>query len=239
MLAMANIGFALMVPAAETRLTLSPMPSFQGTTSGPPFRVVVTDAWPQGLVPVFVVETEKTFELRRVPARGQENFTEPLFFALAPEDEPHAAQIAGRWSCTATNLQRSRHQPDLELAVDRERVAGRFGQQGEYRVASISGGTFRSNYLELNVEWAQDQYTLIGEWRDGKLAGKWRQNDNSDHGTWEAMRAQPALRIPATTTVVPLYEWRRGPERCYSTAKTNEPGWQRTSRPLCLVWRDK
>ena len=232
---------ALVLPAAETKqaLSLSPVPNFRGATSGPSFRVVATDSWPQGLVPVFVVETEKTFELRRLPARGQENFTEPLFFALAPEDEPHAVEIAGRWSCTATNMQRSRHSPDLELAVDGERVAGRFGQQGEYRVASISGGTFRSNRLELEVEWVQDRYTLMGEWQNGKLSGSWRQQDDSDHGTWEAIRSEPPPKIPVTTNLVPLYEWRRGHERCYSTAKMNEPGWQRMGRPLCRVWTNK
>jgi hypothetical protein len=65
------------------------------------FLAVSTNQWFTGLVPVFRVEKTNQFELRRRPLRGQENYSEPLFFALPPEEEPDAAKVAGRWDCHA------------------------------------------------------------------------------------------------------------------------------------------
>src|SRR5687767_8474623 len=63
------------------------------------FLAVCTNSWPAGLVPVFAVEKTNRVELRRRPGLGQENFSEPLFFALPPGNEPEAAKVAGRWEC--------------------------------------------------------------------------------------------------------------------------------------------
>lgn len=192
--------------------------------------------WPSALVPVFAVETEKGFELRRRPARGTEPGADPLFFALPREDEPHATNIVGAWHVAATNAQNNKHFPDWELTVDGERVTGRFSPQGEYRVAYITGGTFQSNRLEVNAEYIQDRYTLIGELRGGQLFGTWRQHDDSDRGTWSATRPdQPAL--PFATNVVALYEWRRGAEKRFGVEPPSGDGWARAEKPLCRVWR--
>lgn len=213
-------------------------PKSKGQNVGTAFVAVVSTSWPAGLVPLFVIETENTFELRRLPARGQENHSEPLFFALPPEDETNAVKICGKWNGVASNSQRSNHSPNWELAIDGERVAGRFDPGGEYRVAFISGGTFRSNRFELNVEYINDRYALSGEWRDGKLAGTWQQVDDSDRGTWQATRQAGPAVLPGTANTLPLYEWRRGEARRYATEQQmKEVGWQRAVRPLCRVWR--
>ena len=207
------------------------------STSAPAFRAVVSSDWPAGLVPVFAVVDGASFQLRRLPSAGQETSTEPLFFALPPQDEPHAASIAGRWSCVSTNARGGRNYPQWELAVDGERLAGRFAPDGEYRVAFITGGTFRSNRFELNAEYGHDRYVLAGRWRNGNLAGTWRQTDQDEHGVWEATRPEPPPPFPQGTNLVALYEWRRGNERRYSTETNLSAGWQRAARPLCRVWR--
>jgi hypothetical protein len=202
------------------------------------FVAVVATEWPANLVPVFAVETAETFELRRLPPRGQENYTEPLFFALPPEDETNALKITGKWSGLAANAQRSNHSPDWELAIDGERVAGRFDPHGEYRVAFMSGGVFRSNRLQLTVEYINDRYILDGVWRHGRLSGTWRQVDESEHGTWEASRPASMPRVQGAANSIPLFEWKRGKERRYSVlTNLHETGWQRSGRPLGRVWK--
>lgn len=217
---------------------LSTVPDLRGTLAGPDFQVVRSESWPSGLVPLFGVEEDRQFMLRRLPSPGHAISSEPLFFALPPEDEARAADIAGHWVCTATNAQRSFHEPHWELAVEGERIAGRFSQDGEYRVASISGGTFRTNRFELNVEWGNDRYQLVGEWRRGRLSGVWQMIGEPERGSWTAVRAAPSPVIPRSAKDVPLYEWQRDGQRRYSIeAKLNEPGWRRAARPLCRVWR--
>ena len=202
------------------------------------FVAVVTTVWPVDLVPVYAWETAETFELRRLPPRGQENYSEPLFFALPPEDETNALKIAGKWNGLAANAQRSNHSPDWELAIDGERVAGRFDPHGEYRVAFMSGGVFRSNQLQLTVEYINDRYILEGVWRQGRLSGTWKQVDEPEHGTWEASRPAPMPKAPDATDSVPLFEWLRGKERRYSVlTNLQEAGWQRSRRPLGRVWK--
>ena len=200
------------------------------------FVAVVSSSWPTGLVPVFAIENESRFELRRLPARGTEGGADPLFFALPREDEPHATRIAGAWSGAATNAQGAKYFPEWELAVDDERIAGRFSPSGEYRVAYITGGTFRSNRLEIHAEYVQDRYTLSGDLRNGELTGTWRQHDDSEHGKWSAARGEQGT-APSATNTAALYEWRRGEERRYAITSPSGTGWQRGSKPLCRIWK--
>jgi hypothetical protein len=201
------------------------------------FVAVVSTSWPIGLVPVFAIESPGSFRLGRLPPRGQENHTEPLFFALPPADETNALKVAGKWSGLASNSQRSNHSPDWELAIDGERVAGRFDPHGEYRVAFITSGLFRSNHLELRVEYINDRYVLNGDWRDGRLSGTWKQLEEAEGGTWEATRPESSASPPPAARARPLFEWQKGSERRYSV-ETNlfDLGWQRAPRPVCLVW---
>jgi hypothetical protein len=157
--------------------------SFQVSTA---FMAVVSSTWPSGLVPLFSVETEEGFELRRLPMHGQENQSEPLFFALPPISETNASKLAGHWHGLASNAQRNHHSPDWQLAVEGERVAGRFDPMGEYRVAFIRGGIFRSNLLRLEIEYINDRYILEGAWKDGKLAA-----DRRRRAGWWRMERQP------------------------------------------------
>lgn len=200
------------------------------------FVAVVSAQWPEGLVPIFPVGHEDgRFELRRVPRQGQDSNAEPLFFALPREDETNAIRIAGKWHCASTNAQRSVHSPDFELAVDGERVGGRFDPMGEYRVAFITGGTFRSNRLELTVEYINDRFFLTGDWRDGMLSGTWRAHDDMDRGKWVATRSQPAPTLP-TGRAVALYEWKNAAGQRRYSIDEKMPGWTRESKPLCRVW---
>jgi hypothetical protein len=234
------LGAASLLFADETNRPQSPPAELRHVWTGPSFKVIVSDSWPSGLVPIFSIGESNRVELRRLPPSGHENYSDPVFFALPPADEPRAADIAGHWICTATNANGSRHEPHWELAINGEGVAGRFGQDGEYRVASIIGGVFRSNRLELKIQWINDHYTMTGEWRNGTLSGNWSQQDGSDRGTWLARREGKPVAWPVSQKLAPLYEWRRGDVRRYSIAeKLDEAGWQRAARPLCRVWIEK
>lgn len=202
---------------------------------GVAFHAVVTNTWPAGLVPIFAVELTNHVELRRRPRRGKENATEPLFFALPTFDEADAARIAGRWELEAVRFSGSKEYPVWELSVEGEQVSGRFDQNTDYRFAYLMGGTFRSNALELRVEYINDAYVIQGIWHDGRLKGRWRRADDSEEGPWEATR--PAARLPANTNAINLYEWRSGDARRYLTEKERLGGeWTRAARPLCRVW---
>jgi hypothetical protein len=205
----------------------------------PAFFAVVTNEWLAGLAPLFAVEKTNRIELRRRPLRGQENFTEPLFFALPPDDDPDAAKLIGRWDCKATR-DGSRPYVGIELTLEGDRIAGRFDQNTDYRFAFITGGTFKSNRLELRVEYIKEVYLLAGDWREGKLTGEWRQMEDAEKGTWEASRLNTP--IPPANDTVALYEWRRQTDGAISygieTEQLESP-WQREPRPVCRVWRDR
>jgi hypothetical protein len=192
-------------------------------------------------VPVFAVENASRVELRRRPARGQENFSEPLFFALPGPDEPEASKIAGRWECRATRDERAKSYLAWELAVEGEKVAGRFDQDTDYRFAFITGGTFRSNLLELRIEHMQNRYLLTGQWDKGKLHGEWQRDDQSERGTWEAERPRENKLGPdKRRTTSGLYEWRRVSDNARRYAledQFKDAGWERSLQPLCHVWR--
>ena len=73
------------------------------------FRAVTGKAPPSGLVSIFAVETQGRIELRRVPGKGQESFSDPVFFAWPPRRESEAGRVSGRWEALAIREDRSRH----------------------------------------------------------------------------------------------------------------------------------
>lgn len=203
------------------------------------FLAVVTNGWPAGLVPVFALEKSGRIELRRRPVAGMESSTEPIFFGLPPRDEAEAARINGRWECRAVRNNGNTDHLAWELALDGDRLAGRFDPTQEYRVATIAGGTFRSNRVELHVEYFMDRYVLTGAWRDGKLRGDWRHVEETERGTWEATQVPVRVVSEPGVELVALYEWRRISDdvRRYATDReTVQPGWRRADRALCRVW---
>jgi hypothetical protein len=202
------------------------------------FLAVCTNNWPAGLVPVFAVEKTNRVELRRRPALGQENFSEPLFFALPPDDEPEATKVAGRWECLGVRETGTREVFGWDLAIEGENVAGRFDQFTDFRFGRIAGGTFRSNHLHLRIEYIDTVYHVKGVWADGKYKGDWTRADQSETGTWEATR--PLMLLPVSTNTVALYEWRRHSDnarRYLIDGQTPGPSWQRGGSALCRVWK--
>ena len=203
----------------------------------PLFQALVTNAWPPAMLPLFLVEKSNHLELRRLPLRGNENSSEPLFFALPPGIPPDTGTVAGRWEVVAHRADRSRALFGLELAVDGRQLAGRFDQNTEYRFAYLLGGTVHSNRVQLEVEYINDKYLLEGEWRGDKLSGDWKHRDGEEKGTWEGTRAVPFVP-PGPEKTIRLFEWRHpGGRRRYrlEEEKAGE-GWTREKEPLCRVW---
>lgn len=194
--------------------------------------------WPAGLMPIFAVEREGRVELRRLPPRGRENFTEPLGFLLPRPDEPDAARLAGWWDIVAVDAGGSRRWLGMELAVDGERVAGRLDPHTDYRFAHLTGGVWRTNRLTLAIEYVADRYELTATWSDGRLTGTWRRTDDGDHGTWEATRAAEAPALPDPADAVPLHAWRdaEGNRRFGPAPGPPGGGWTREEPALGLVW---
>lgn len=216
--------------------------SFANLRLRPLFRAVRPDAWVRGLVPIYSVELDSRTELRRLPGRGQENFSEPRFFALPNEDEPpEVGQITGRWEVSAIRSDKSPATFAWELAGDPTgKVAGRFEQLTDFRFASLTSGLFRTNQLSLTVEYISDRYTVLGTWAQGELRGTWRHSEDADHGTWAAKPTAIDAPVWQPTEVVPLYEWRRPSSaiRYYGVqAPEPIPDWQKAAQPLCRVWR--
>lgn len=204
---------------------------------GVAFYAAVTNTWPAGLVPIFGIERTNSFELQRRPRRGKENATEPLFFALPPDDEPEAAKVAGRWELEAVRFSGTKEFPVWELAVEGDKVSGRFDQNTDYRFAYLMGGTFRSNFLDLRIEYINDAYVATGALHNGKLTGRWYRADNSEEGPWQATR--PPAKLPANTNTAALYEWRSASNDARYYAPETQglgPEWRRSARPLCRVW---
>jgi hypothetical protein len=204
------------------------------------FRAVTGKAAPSGLVPIFAVETRGRIELRRIPGKGQESFSDPVFFAWPPRRESEAGRVSGRWEALAIREDRSRHRFALELAVEGERVAARFDPDTDYRFAHLTDGRLQHGRLELQVAYLNDHYRLSAERRKDRWVGSWRLEDDSASGPLELWREASATQVPPRRGTVALHECRKAgsPERIYRLAdEPLPPGWQRVSPPLCEVWK--
>ena len=250
LLAVGCLVFSQSSRAAETVAALSGF-AFESAMGSPPvvaavsntsvaFRAVTGKTAPPGLVPIFAVETQGRVELRRIPGKGQESFSDPVFFAWPPRRESEAGKVSGRWEALAIREDRSRHRFALELAVDGERVAARFDPDTDYRFAHLTDGRLRHGRLELQVAYLNDYYRLSAERRKDRWVGSWRLEDDSASGPLELWREASATQAPPRREVIALHECRKAgsPERSYRLADESlPPGWQRVSPPLCEVWK--
>ena len=204
------------------------------------FRAVTGKTAPSGLVPIFAVETHGRIELRRIPGKGQESFSDPVFFAWPPRRESEAGNVSGRWEALAIREDRSRHRFALELAVDGQRVSARFDPDTDYRFAHLTEGRLERGRLDLQVAYLNDHYLLSAERRKDRWVGSWKLEDDSATGPLELWREAPSTKTPPRHGVIALHECRKAgsPERIYRLADDPlPPGWQRVSPPLCEVWK--
>ena len=247
--------------AEQTNVTLVPLqPVFRMKADGPKhplstrmqygfsesnsvgiaWHAVVTNTWFPGLVPIFGLAKARSFELRRHPPSGQENITEPLFFALPRPDESEAHLISGKWTVDAVRSTGSKAFLGWEFAVDGDGLEGRFDQEGEYRFGFITGGTFASNRVEIQVEYYDDRYLLTGNLAGERFTGTYRHLTADETGTWEAWRELPHVKPSGSHEVVALYEWTRSSDQArayYNEGTRPEGDWVRAPRPLCQVWQ--
>ncbi len=224
------------ITASQTNLT-----GFRELEKRPVWRAVVNESWSPGLIPIFAVERRGITELRRRPPRGQENFCDPLFFAVPPLGETNTADLAGRWQIQAIDDDGHRHRPVWELTVEGDEVSGRFDPDTEYRFAFINGGTWRSNRIELRVENVNDHFTLTGELADSRLTGTWRRTDGEQSGTWTGERPdRPFDEAGQRPGLIELWIWQspETPAPRYGAEPPDGNGrWRRSAQPLCRVWR--
>jgi len=216
------------------------LPAFRELEKRTVWLGFVSDDWPPGLVPIYAVERRGLTELRRRPPRGQENFVDPLFYALPGTSETNAFTIAGRWQVRAIGNDGHRHQLTWELTIEGDAVSGRFDQNTEYRFAFIDGGTWRSNRLELLVEYVNEHFALAGELTETNLTGTWRRTDDSRSGTWTAERLGDPLQLGERVELRDLFTWREpgNPALRYGVEPPDASGrWQRAEPLLGRVWR--
>jgi hypothetical protein len=201
------------------------------------FRAVLTNQWLPGLVPLFAIERQDRFELRRLPPGGQANITEPFCFALPPNEEPHAALIAGRWRCLAKRADETTVYPDFEIASHGTNISARFDQGSEYRFAFIVGGSFVGDRLELRIEYIADHYEMTAQLQAGKLAGQWRHLNGTERASWTAERDLPGFEPPRNVPTADLYEWRESSGGIqYLLQGESLEGGTRAKQPLARVW---
>ena len=250
LLAVVGLVFSGSMRAAETVAALSEF-AFESASGRPPivavlsntvvaFRAVTGKTALSGLVPIFAAETHGRIELRRIPGKGQESFSDPVFFAWPPRRDSEAGKISGRWEALAIREDRSRHRFALELAVDGQRVSARFDPDTDYRFAHLTEGRLRHGRLDLQVAYLNDHYRLLVERRKDRWVGSWKLEDDSASGPLELWREAPSTKTPPRRGVIALHECRKAgsPERIYRLADDPlPPGWQRVSPPLCEVWK--
>lgn len=225
-------GFARSTQPAE--------PPFVAATNASVFRAIQSPEWPVGLVPVFAVEKAGGWELRRHPGRGQEDFTDPLFFGLPAPDESATALVAGRWEISATRSDGSTLRLAIEIAEHHGRITGRFDQTTDYRFAQITDGTTDGIRLDLDVKYINDEFRLLTTHVDERWKGRWTRRDETEGGALELFRPAVAQAVPAAS--VGLFEARpktgEGNDRRYLLADEPVPaGWTRATNALVRVWR--
>lgn len=204
------------------------------TNSTPLFKALSAFHWPPGYIPLFAVEREQRFELRRRPPKGQENFTEPLFFAL-PSMAHSNAIYSGRWIVEATREDGSKPFLAWDLAIEGDLVAGRLDQDTDYRHAFITGGEIKGKQLHLNLEYINDKFLITGTISTNQFAGSWSKTDGSESGSITAKR-------PATASVQPpgkkvaLHIWRKEKSIRYSPETRKLPPSWKDEGIICFVW---
>ncbi|MGV3772255.1 MAG: hypothetical protein ACO1QB_05095 [Verrucomicrobiales bacterium] len=204
----------------------------------PEFLVISATDWNPGVIPIFSVQKQNRTELRWRPPSGQENGSDPLFFAWAEIDDASAV-LSGFWKCEAIRGDGSQTMPDFEITIRNGQIAGRFNHYTENKYASLTGGSITNDEVRIEVSYIQDHYRLTGKIAGGFMEGAWVHLNGEEKGTWRAWREHEAITPGNPLKLVNLYEWthKSDLQKVYLPENEKPPGddWIKAPVPLCRV----
>lgn len=211
-------------------------PPIEGSTAS--FYAVISQTWPNGFVPIYALERRGQYTLSRRPPKGQEGYTEPLFFALPLDKESKQIFVAGQWEVSAPHADGLRDDFQWELGFSESQLFGRFDQGTDYRFAFLTGGSFDGQAIRIEVEYVGSHYELTGRQESGFMSGQWRHLDEGEHGTWRAKPSAPIRLATDGFKTTALIQWKNKPSGTVLYAPIGSfdgHEWQ-AMEDLCRVW---
>ena len=105
--------------------------------------------------------------------------------ALQAKAKPNSSPLAGTWNCVAQGGANGDVSFTLYLEQSGQGYTGSVSApQGDAPITSI---TFKKNYLKIEVDTADEDYSLTATLADGKLSGEWYR-DGQRQGSWHGKK---------------------------------------------------
>ena len=202
-----------------------------------PFYAMPPDRCRENLVPVYAVTEGQNTLLRLEPPVEHRGSARPLFFALPVSLTTPEMKLSGVWQCKAWSEDGS----EIGFLVEIKQEGGALTARCLQRRMSIEASTLSEDKVVFNLNYSNTHFTLKAAFRRGRLTGEWLRRDTQQSGTWEGRRVDFALQQAASSSVVFLYEYRRGHPATvfYSTNPALKGrGLKRNLQPICRVWQN-
>jgi hypothetical protein len=180
-----------------------------------------------GSIPVFAVKEKGKVRLTiKTPGKT----VKPLFWGL-PDTESTTITPNGQWECMADIFSLN-----MELRVVGSTISGTINNES----LVVKRGTIRKDSVELHIDDTKEHksYVVKAMLTSGNLRGEYREINGEDKGVFTGKQVNTARQLMNSPMLVPLYEF-EDPLGAYSySVKSEQEGYKRAERPVCLVWKN-
>jgi hypothetical protein len=105
--------------------------------------------------------------------------------------------------------------------------------KNNFKISTVS---ILNDSINLTINHTEGIYLLKGGVKDGKIYGSWK--IGPEKGNWEGSITTKKWWALYSDSLIALYEFINNSDIYYSTNPKPKPGFTRSEKPICKVWKN-
>jgi hypothetical protein len=173
----------------------------------------------EGLIPIYQYND-------RLSLNGEN----PIFYAV-PNTMDNTNKFIGTWE---TSLNFAHFDNTFNVTVKKK--GGQLIATSNKNNFKISTVSILNDSINLTINHTEGMYLLKGGVKDGKIYGSWK--IGPEKGNWEGSITTKKWWALYSDSLIALYEFINNSDIYYSTNPKPKPGFTRSEKPICKVWKN-
>jgi len=191
-----------------------------------PFFAIAPDRNADGLIPVYQVSDNGKIRLNIITDLE----TEPVFYGI-PDFATKPEKFQGKWNCKADN-----YLLQMEITMKGDKLDITFNE----KELLVTKAMFINDSIVFNIRDTSDKtdYLIRTSVLDGIMKGDGKKIGTKEVFRWEGVWTDPLWKLSASSSVVPLYEYKNGTGGYYYSTESQLSNMKRSRKPICHVWKN-
>jgi hypothetical protein len=156
--------------------------------------------------------------------------TEPIFYGIS-DIETKPGKFEGKWNCKADD-----YLLQMEITMKEDKLDMTFNETE----LLVTNAKFMNDSIVFNIRDISDKtdYLIRTSVLEGIMKGDGKKIGTTEVFRWEGVWTDPLWKLSASSSVVPLYEYKNGTGEYYYSTESRLSNMKRSRKPICHVWKN-